>query len=112
MVEKINRLIRAYFLTVIYSITLAVYPISTARSNGISLISDAETQNYIAEIVKPLFKAANINFDKNKIFIVNDNSLNAFVSDGNYLFVNTGTIINSDDTNELAGILAHETIRI
>ncbi len=109
MVEKINRLIRAYFLTVIYSITLAVYPISTARSNGISLISDAETQNYIAEIVKPLFKAANINFDKNKIFIVNDNSLNAFVSDGNYLFVNTGTIINSDDTNELAGILAHET---
>ena len=75
----------------------------------ITLISDAETQKYLADVVRPLYKAAGLAFDANKIFIVRDNSLNAFVSDGNYMFVHTGTLIEAQNTNEISGILAHET---
>ncbi|MBQ8436172.1 MAG: M48 family metalloprotease, partial [Alphaproteobacteria bacterium] len=46
--------------------------------------------------------------NRNKIFIVQDNNLNAFISDGNNLFINTGTIIAADNRNELSGVIAHE----
>lgn len=105
MVEKTYRII----CILCFLGLCAVLPFRTAHSLGLSLISDAETENYLANVVRPLFKAANIHFNSNNILIVNDNSLNAFVSDGNYLFVNTGTLLNIDDTNELSGILAHET---
>ncbi|MBR1825323.1 MAG: M48 family metalloprotease [Alphaproteobacteria bacterium] len=77
--------------------------------DSITLISDAETQKYLADIVQPLYQAAGLAFNPNKIYIVRDNSLNAFVSDGNYMFVHTGTLIEAENTNELSGILAHET---
>ena len=80
-----------------------------AYAREIKLISDEETEQFLAEVISPLFKAAEIPFYRNNIFIVEDNSLNAFVSDGNRMFVHTGTIIKSDTANELSGVLAHET---
>lgn len=105
MVEKINRII----LSFVFFISVAVFSARLSYANGLMLINDTQTQKYLAHVVKPLFNAAKINFNENKIMIVGDDSLNAFVSDGNYLFVNTGTLISIDNTNELSGILAHET---
>ena len=106
MVEQTVRIIKSIVFILLMFVGLYLKP---ANAEGLTLISDAETQNYLAKIVKPLFNAAGVRFDANNIFIVNDNSLNAFVSDGNYLFVHTGTIVQAENTNELAGILAHET---
>lgn len=103
--EKTHKLI--FFL--LFYLSAAIFAAPQAFSEQLALISDAETQNYLSKIIKPLFKAANLTFDEKKIMLVNDNSLNAFVSDGNYLFINTGTLIEVDNTNELAGVLAHET---
>lgn len=105
MVEKVNRL----GIKILICVFVAVFFCSNAHADDLVLISDTQTQKYLAKIIKPLFAAANISFDENKIMIVDDDSLNAFVSEGNYVFVNTGTILSADDTNELAGILAHET---
>ena len=80
-----------------------------AVAREIKLISDEETEQFLASIISPLFKAAGITFYRDNIFIVEDNSLNAFVSDGNRMFVHTGTIIKSDTANEISGVLAHET---
>lgn len=80
-----------------------------AFGREIKLISDEETEQFLAEIITPLYKAAGIPFYRNNIFIVEDNSLNAFVSDGNRMFVHTGTIVKSDTVEELSGVLAHET---
>ena len=86
----------------------ALLPCSS-DAQTIRLISDEETEQYLAEILLPLYKAAGINFYRNNIFIVDDNSLNAFVADGNKMFVHTGTIIKADNSNEISGVLAHET---
>lgn len=75
----------------------------------ISIISDEETEQMLAKIIKPLFKQAGVTYRRNGFFIVNDDSLNAFVADGNNLFIHTGTIVKSDNYNELAGVIAHET---
>lgn len=106
MVEQVIRIIKSIVFILLLFVGLYIKP---ANAEGLTLISDAETQNYLAQVVKPLFNAAGVRFSPNNIYIVNDNSLNAFVSDGNYLFVHTGTIIQAENTNELAGILAHET---
>ena len=107
MVAKVNRLIFSFIL--ILWICAVCFSKHAAAGQDLTLISDAQTQNYLAAIVGPLFRAAGITFDPKRLLIVNDPSLNAFVSDGNYLFVHTGTIIQAKNTNELAGVLAHET---
>lgn len=107
MVAKINRLISRLFAHI--AVIAGCLTASPVVADNISLITDAETQDYLAQIVKPLYQAANLTFNPYSIFLVNDNSLNAFVSDGNYLFVHTGTLIEAENTNEIAGILAHET---
>lgn len=79
------------------------------RAQDISLISDEETELLLKNIVQPLFSAAGIPYNRNEIHIVNDPTLNAFVADGNNLFIHTGTILNAESPNELAGVIAHET---
>lgn len=81
----------------------------TASAESLSLISDEESEQLLAKITRPLFRAAGINYDRNKVFIVDDPSLNAFVSDGNTLYIHTGTILAADSVNELSGVIAHET---
>lgn len=106
MVEKINRLIRTIIL-IFWTAGWIIRP--AVAASDLVLISDAETSDYLENVIKPLYHAAGINFQPNKVFVVKDDSLNAFVSDGNYMFINSGTLISVDNTNELAGILAHET---
>lgn len=82
---------------------------ASARAESIRLVTDEETELFLAEILQPIYKAAGIRFYRNSVFIVEDNSLNAFVGDGNNMFVHTGTIMNADNYNQLSGVLAHET---
>ena len=97
------RLLAAAFLL------LPFFCVRDAGAASIRLISDEETEQFLSRIIEPLFKAANIKFNRYNVFIVEDNSLNAFVADGNRLFVHTGTLIRADNANELAGVIAHET---
>lgn len=76
---------------------------------GLTIISDEETELYLQELIKPIFKAAGVPFNRNKIFIVEDDSLNAFVSDGNNLFVHTAVLLQAKSSDEIRGVLAHET---
>lgn len=101
-IKYLKRLISGLFL-------LSAFLAFDATSAEIKLISDEETESFLAKIIQPLFQAAGISFNRNHIFIVEDNSLNAFVADGNRLFIHTGTIIRADNVNELTGVIAHET---
>ena len=110
MVEKAYRLINKIMFKLLAGFILAAVCLTDCLAdNSPSLISDDETHTLLTNIIQPLFKAANVSFDKNKIYTINDNSLNAFISNGNYMFIHTGTLINADNVNELSGILAHET---
>lgn len=88
---------------------LAILACSLVQAQAISLISDEESEIFLQKITQPLFKAAGVPYNRNKVFIVNDNSLNAFVSDGNTLFIHTGTITSASSPEEISGVIAHET---
>ena len=88
---------------------LAVLVFSTFQAKALYLIYDEESELFLQKIAQPIFKAAKVPYNRNKIFIVNDSSLNAFVGDGNNLFIHTGTITAADSVEELSGVIAHET---
>ncbi len=89
-------------------VLLSVF-LNMAEAHALSIISDEETEIFLHQTLRPVFKAAGVTFHPGQIYVVNDNELNAFVSDGNRMFVNIGTIIAADSQNELTGVLAHET---
>lgn len=76
---------------------------------AISLISDEETETYLYDILKPIFQAAQLPLNRDYVHIVKDDSLNAFVGDQNHMFVHTGTLLKASNSNEIEGVLAHET---
>ena len=111
--EKTDKRLKSNFLffkRLICSLVLllAFLACSDAKA-AINLITDEETEQYLAGVLRPIFKAAGIPFKRNNIHIVDDNSLNAFVGDGNNMFINTGTLIKAGSSNEIKGVLAHET---
>ena len=78
-------------------------------AHAISLISDEETESWLYDLLTPIFKAAELPLNRDYVHIVKDDSLNAFVGDQNHMFVHTGTLLRAKNTNEIEGVLAHET---
>ena len=87
-------------------------PIAARAQSGASAvitIRDAETEAFLRRIAHPLFRAAGVDPALVRITLVQARPINAFVTSGNRMFINTGLIQQSDSVAELAGVLAHET---
>ncbi|WP_395662039.1 M48 family metalloprotease [Aestuariivirga sp.] len=80
-----------------------------AQARNLPLIRDAEIEGLLRLYTRPIFKAAGINPKSVKVYIINDQRINAFVAGGQRIFVNTGLLMQSDTPNEVIGVLAHET---
>jgi predicted Zn-dependent protease len=100
------------FIGIAVAIALTTWTGTVSPASAMSIIRDAETENTIRDFTAPLFRQAGIEPTSVRIFVVNDRSLNAFVSQGNRMFVHTGLLLESADANGLIGVLAHETAHI
>lgn len=90
-------------------IAITAMPLTWRDAAGAKLIRDTEIENTIRTIATPLFEAAGLRSADIKIFIIADDTLNAFVAGGLNLFINTGLLLKINNVGELAGIIAHET---
>jgi predicted Zn-dependent protease len=91
---------------------LAAPRLAFAQEGGgdqISFIRDAEIESSIRQWVTPIFKAAGLDPDAIRIYLVNDPRLNAFVAGGQNLFLHTGLLLRSKSPNQVIGVVAHET---
>ena len=111
----INRLVaRAWCLALAVAVTLAqslmglALP-ADAQGRGLSLIRDAEIEATIRTYAAPVFKIAGLDPSVIKVHLINDNAINAFVTPGMNMFINTGLLIRSDTPNQVIGVMAHET---
>jgi predicted Zn-dependent protease len=86
-----------------------------AAAQGISIIRDTEIERVLHSYEDPILKAAGLDPNTVKLYIVDDPSINAFAaqspatSETEDIFVNAGTILQLNKPNQLVGILAHET---
>ena len=80
----------------------------TASVNAASLIRDAEIEALLSDYASPIFRAAALSSQNINIHIVNDKSFNAFVIDGQNMFIHVGAMTKSETPNQLIGVIAHE----
>ena len=85
------------------SATLATEPVLAQ-----SVLRDAETEQFLEDITAPLAVSAGLGPRAVKLILVNDSSINAFVAQGQAIYINSGTIERADNANELEGVIAHE----
>jgi predicted Zn-dependent protease len=78
-----------------------------ARQSPI-VIRDAETEAMIRAFAAPLFAASAVSPGLVRITLLQDRSLNAFVAQGNRMFLHSGLIQRAEAPEEFAGVLAHE----
>lgn len=72
------------------------------------LIRDAEIERTLKLMAQPLLRAAGISPRSVRIYIVNDNSMNAFVTPGNNMFIHHGLIKKLKTPEMLQAVIAHE----
>jgi predicted Zn-dependent protease len=82
---------------------------AAAGEKGPMLIRDAEVETIIRGYAAPLFTAAGLDPDAVRIYLIQDDRINAFVAGGMNLFLHTGLIIQAENANQLIGVIAHET---
>ncbi len=73
-----------------------------------SLIRDTEIEAMLKDFATPIVLAAGLNPESVDIYIVNDQTLNAFVTRGQNVFFHTGILTEFDTPNQLKGVMAHE----
>lgn len=85
-------------------------PGSTAHAQGrdIIFIRDTEIENTIRYYLQPIYDAAGVDASTVKIHLIRDDRLNAFVANGQRIFVHTGLLMKADKPEQVIGVLAHE----
>ena len=96
-----------FLCALVFLVALSAVPAHAQR--GISLIRDAEIEHIIRTYATPLWQVAGLDPDSVDIYIVNDDSLNAFVAAGQKLFMHTGLLLRSENASQVIGVMAHET---
>jgi predicted Zn-dependent protease len=102
------RLARAV-ISAMLAISLATPTVAAPKQSGPNLIRDAEIEGLLRQFVRPILKAAHINDSSVTVYIIADDSINAFVAGGQRIFVHTGLFTKTKSPNEIIGVLAHET---
>lgn len=85
------------------------WPMAQPWAQGISLLSDAETEWFIKQMMAPILEQARVSPNSVNYYIVNDDNLNAFVAGGQNIFVHTGLFTQTKNVGQVVGVLAHET---
>jgi predicted Zn-dependent protease len=89
--------------------TLTLAPASApAQSQRPSFIRDAEIEETIRRYAAPVFQAAGLSAERIDVYLIADDTLNAFVAGGMNMFLHTGLLRQAEDPTQVMGVIAHE----
>lgn len=90
----------------------ALAPVASQQASAQNLsifgLRDTEIEKFLRTDTDPILAAAGLNPKDVTIFMIGDKELNAGVSGGQNIMINTGLIIQTKTPNELIGVIAHE----
>ncbi|HWY96813.1 MAG TPA: M48 family metalloprotease [Steroidobacteraceae bacterium] len=81
------------------------------RQSG-QIIEDPEISDYIQQIGHSLSSRAEEGQHQFYYFVMKDPVINAFAMPGGFIAINSGLILATNNENELAGVMAHETAHV
>jgi len=95
--------ILARLVAVLAVLQLAIQPVAAQ-----SILRDAETEDFLQELMDPLTVAAGMPAGSVDVVLLHDPSINAFVAGGQRIYVHSALIEAADTAGEVQGVLAHE----
>jgi predicted Zn-dependent protease len=72
------------------------------------ILRDSETELLFKEISTPLIQAAGLDPKSVKVVLLRDSEINAFVAQGQAVYIHSGLLASADNVNQLQGVIAHE----
>ena len=101
------------FKTYLKAIFLAIFcALNASAAHSISLLRDPDIEHGLQQLADPILRAANLNSERVKIWIINDMSLNAFVIDHKHIFLHAGLVLQLKTAAQLQSVIAHEAAHI
>ena len=109
MKSPVSRFVRLLMLALMLA-TMSWQPAAAQDDGGSgpSVLRDTETELLFKDIARPLEKAAGLDPASVNVVLLNDPEINAFVSTGQTVYIQSGLIQATDNVNELQGVIAHE----
>tara|TARA_Y200000002_G_scaffold361191_1_gene347062 strand:+ start:4399 stop:5748 length:1350 start_codon:yes stop_codon:yes gene_type:complete len=105
-VAKVNRIKALFILNIIF------FFIFCSSLRALEFIRDTELEKFTNDIIELLLNDSNIEAKDINTYFINSNQINAFVTGGKNLFINTELIIAAKDYREYAAVIAHELAHI
>jgi len=75
---------------------------------GPSVLRDTETELLFKDMSRPLILAGGLDPNSVNVVLLNDPEINAFVSQGQTVYLQSGLIQAADNVNQVQGVVAHE----
>ena len=86
---------------------LAIY-FACASAFAQGLVRDTEIERVMRDYTNPMLEAAELEPDAVDVYLIGDMSFNAFVTQGQNIFLHTGLIVRAQNPGEIKGVIAHE----
>jgi predicted Zn-dependent protease len=83
-------------------------PAAAQDDSGPQVLRDTETELLFKDMSLPLIRAAGLDPGSVKVVLLNDPEINAFVAQGQTVYLQSGLINATDNVNEVQGVVAHE----
>jgi predicted Zn-dependent protease len=80
-----------------------------AQNNALFALRDAETEELLRSYELPLARAAGLDVNTVRVFVIGELDFNAFATQPQDIFINAGALLEVKAPNELIGVMAHET---
>ncbi|MFT4075585.1 MAG: M48 family metalloprotease [Asticcacaulis sp.] len=88
---------------------ISALPLAAQAQEAQSIIRDTEVEAFLKTNTRPVLDAAGLDPDRVHYLLIASDELNAFATTGLRIGINTGTIMEADNPNQLFGVIAHET---
>ena len=101
-------LLRLRRLVLVVTALITAFAPIAAQAQGIAILRDTEIEIFLEDYSIPIFEAAGLTPEAVDIYLVGDQTPNAFVAGGLNMFIHTGLITLADNPNQVEGVIAHE----
>ena len=102
------RLARLLMMAVLLAVSAVRPAFAQDDQSGPSVLRDTETELLFKDMSRPLIVAAGLDPRAVNVVLLNDPEVNAFVSQGQTVYLQTGLIESADNVNQVQGVVAHE----
>ena len=72
------------------------------------ILRDSETELLFKDISDPLIDASGLDRKSVRVVLIKDSEINAFVAQGQVVYIHSGLLTTADNVNQLQGVIGHE----